>query len=344
MANLADVFDPDEFGLVHLTDAVNKIPAQPTTIAQLGIFEGEPTSQTKVAVEEFRGRLFLVPTTKRMGPGVQSPPEKRAIVALNVPHIQVDDSLGADDVLNVRRLGGTDTEAVGSVVERKLALMRRSVDVTNEYLRWGALNGLVTYPTNSVDANVNLYTVFEDNSEQNVEFTLDTATTDVVESIIPEVFDKIETALGGTPFTGVYALVGRSFFRKLIAHDRVRDLYEQQSARLMEAFMGQVDMPRMNRRRVALGGMVFEEYHGVVSGTTFPTTTQGRAFPIGAGIFKSFWAPADLPEVVGTLGEPLYARQYSSPDGKMVNLEVQSNPLHICTRPQACIKLYEHTA
>jgi hypothetical protein len=337
MATLADVFAPDAFSLVSMTNAISKIPASPTTIGDLGVFEDVPVAQTVVAVEENQGILNLIPTTSRGGGGSKTKAEKRVITPMRVPHIQADDTVSADDVLNVRAFGSDNEQAVADVVAQKLSVMRRNIDVTTEYLRLGAVHGVVTYPTGSVDANVDLFNTFG-TSEQTVDFDTADADTNIVEEKCAAVRDAVESALGGTPYTGIYALCGRTFFRTLISHPQVKDLYLQQQA-LLGAQQGVVDFARPNRQRVSFGGIVFEEYYGVVSGVTFINASQARFMPVGVpGLFQSIYAPADLPETVGTLGQYMYARQYMAVDGKMIHLEAQSNGLHICTRPRCLVK------
>ena len=51
------------------------------------------------------------------------------------------------------------------------------------------------------------------------------------------------------------------------------------------------------------------------------------------GLFEIYHAPADTFETVNTLGQPLYARMIPDRD-EWVRLEIESNPLPICTRPQ----------
>ena len=52
-------------------------------------------------------------------------------------------------------------------------------------------------------------------------------------------------------------------------------------------------------------------------------------------LFEISEAPAETVETVNTLGQPLYARMIPDRDrDEWVRLEVESNPLLICTRPQ----------
>lgn len=331
---VADVFSGDGFTLATLTKNVTKIPPSPTTIGDLGIFREVPVSGTKVEIEEVEGLLALVPTTKRGGPGIPSQDPKRKARILKVPHIQMDDAVKADDALNVRQFGSNEPmSGVGDIIGRKLATMRASLEVTDEYLRIGALLGVVTYPTNSDDAALNLFTEFE-TSQQTQACALTTDATRVLEEIIPAIRDKVEAGLGGTPYTGLYALCGRNFFRALIGHPLVRAAYAQFQTQWA---LSQVTMARPNRMRFPFGGIVWEEYYGSVSGATFLHADYATIFPIGADIFITAIAPADLPDAVGTLGLPYYARQYPSVDGKSYNLEVQRNALNLCVRPRALV-------
>ena len=59
-------------------------------------------------------------------------------------------------------------------------------------------------------------------------------------------------------------------------------------------------------------------------------------YPEGVdGLFEIYYAPADTFETVNTLGMPLYARAIPDRErDEWVRLEIESNPLPICTRPQ----------
>lgn len=56
-------------------------------------------------------------------------------------------------------------------------------------------------------------------------------------------------------------------------------------------------------------------------------------------LYISAFAPADYMETVNTQGIPYYSKLETLPFGKGVAGEAQSNPLHLCTRPRAQIRL-----
>ena len=50
-------------------------------------------------------------------------------------------------------------------------------------------------------------------------------------------------------------------------------------------------------------------------------------------LFIERYAPADYEETVNTMGLPRYAKQFAVEGGKSRKLEVQTNPIAICTQP-----------
>jgi uncharacterized LabA/DUF88 family protein len=85
---------------------------------------------------------------------------------------------------------------------------------------------------------------------------------------------------------------------------------------------------------VSFGGITFRRYRG---GAGFGVATDKAVFYPEAvdGLFEIYHAPADTFETVNTLGQPLYARMIPDRDrDEWVQLEIELNPLPICTRPQ----------
>lgn len=69
---------------------------------------------------------------------------------------------------------------------------------------------------------------------------------------------------------------------------------------------------------------------------------EAYAVPQGVtDLFISRFAPANYWETVNTIGVPYYAKIEPLEMNKGVNIEAQSNPLNLCTRPAAVIKLTE---
>ncbi len=95
----------------------------------------------------------------------------------------------------------------------------------------------------------------------------------------------------------------------------------------------------------SFGGCNFERYRGGVGDTPFVPATRAYAIPMGADeLFISRFAPANYADTVNTLGLPMYSSSEPMRHNKGVELEGQSNPIHLCTRPQAVIELREHNS
>jgi hypothetical protein len=100
------------------------------------------------------------------------------------------------------------------------------------------------------------------------------------------------------------------------------------------------------RRGFRFGSILFEEYFGTVTlanGTSVRLIPprEGVAFPLGTlDTFRTYFAPANLMEAVGTYGQELYAHQLARPNGTGVDIYTQSNPLPIVKRPALTVRLF----
>ena len=56
--------------------------------------------------------------------------------------------------------------------------------------------------------------------------------------------------------------------------------------------------------------------------------------------FRTFFAPANLMDAVGTYGQELYAYQIARENGTGIDVYSQSNPLPIVKRPALVVRLF----
>jgi Phage major capsid protein E len=329
---MLDIFKNDAFSVVSLTDAINKVKFVPGQLGASGIFTPTPVSTLSIAVEQKDGVLILVPPTPRGGPGTTVDKSKRSLLDIRLPHFEINDTIMADEVQGVRAFGSeTQLETVVEKVNGRLGEHSQSFAATEEYMRIGAIKGVVTYADGST---LDLFDTFKVVQEAEVDFDLDNAnpTDGVLRKKCDGVIRKIANSLGGTPYSGVRAEVGDNFWDDLIAHKEVRATYlnQQEASQLRQGTAYQ---------EFNFGGIVWRNYRGAVDDTAFVDTDKAHIYPIGVpGLFRTYWGPADYIETVNTLGKRLYAKQYDMPNGKGVHLDVQTNQLNICTRPKALIK------
>lgn len=330
---MLDIFKTDAFGVIALTDAINKVPFAPGQASSAVEWAEQGVATTSIALEEISGSLALVNPTPRGGPGTTVDKEKRTLRTLTIPHYQIDDGIYADEVQGVREFGQEQSvRTVQSFLDQRMAQHAAwRMDPTIEYQRLGALKGIILNGDGST--LYNLYTEFGVAAPAEVDFNLDAATdTGAVRKTCAGVVRTIAESLGGLTFAGVRGLVSPEFFDALISNIEVRSTYLQQAE--ASQLRGGYAYGSLN-----FGGIVFEEYRGSVGGSALITANKAHFFPVGVpGLYRTIYAPADYIETVNTIGLPRYAKQFPMPNDKGVRLEMQSNALSYCTRPGVLVK------
>lgn len=327
-------FDSDIFTLKSLTAAINEVEYAPRRLGEMGIFDEEGISVTTVVIEKEGRQLGLVPAKERGGPGQVVGADKRTGVTFTAVHLPTVAAIMADEVQNVREFSTEDQlQAIQAVVNKRLAKMAQRLEVTNEYHRIGAVKGQIL-DADGETVLVDLYGAFGI-QQQTVNMLLDTDSTNVQTKCL-DALEKIEVGLGDMAFSGVTVLCGSSFWRKLISHKAVKEAYMYQQSERLRAD---------GREAFSFGGCNFERYRGSVGNQPFVPTNRAYAIPMGADeLFISRFAPGNYADTVNTIGLPMYSSSDPMRHNKGVELEAQSNPIHLCTRPQAVIELREHNS
>lgn len=327
---MLDIFRNNAFSVLALTDRINKVPFVPGRAGQVINWNESGIRSLYVAIEEQDGELKIINPSPRGAPGDTIKKPGRTMRVLRVPHYQIDDAINADEVQGVRAFGTEDElqTVQGIVDQRNTEHVQLRLDPTLEYQRVGAIKGIILNGDGTT--LYNLYTEFGVSAPAVVDFDLDNATplSGIVRTKSTQVQRVIADALGGIPFSGMYAFCGDAFYDQLIANKETRETYLNQSeARTLREAAGAFST-------FNYGGITWENYRGSVGGTPFIPTDDAYIFPVGVpGLFKTVYAPADYMETVNTLGLPRYAKQFPMPNDKGVNSEVQTNALSYCTRP-----------
>lgn len=334
---MLDIFRSDAFGVVPLTEAINKTKYVPGRLGKMGLFAAGSVSATTIAIEEKGGILSLVGPTPRGGPGQTIEKDSREMRSLPVPHFQIDDAIMAEEVQGVRAFGSeTATETVMGKVAERMAIHTQSLEATEEYSRVGAVKGIVTYASGSP---LNLFTLFGVSQETEIDFDLDNASP--AEGALRKKCSGLVRTMSGNldnvSFTGIHAICGDNFFDDLLSHPEVRETYKgwNEAQILRDSYLG----PNRDVYGVfQFGGVVWENYRGGVGATGFVHTDKCHLFPVGVpGLFREIYAPADYIETVNTMGLRRYMKQVPMRNDKGVELETQTNVAHYCTRPKALL-------
>lgn len=328
--NVWDAFSGSAFTLQTLTAAVNERPYKPGYLGGLNLVQSEGISTTSLSIERIKGVLKLVSTTPRGGPGIQHMPGKRTMKQLAVAHLQVDDFIGADEVQGVREFGSDNQlRTLQNTVNGRIGEISDNMDMTHENWLMGMIKGQVLDADGSVLWD--LYDEFDVSPHTAVDFTLGTATTDI-HALCNGIHRKVMGEMGASPYETIIAVCGDNYFDKLWFHQEVKGTNNSN-----------VDMVRWSHlagpyTSIRYGKILFVNYRGAENGPNV-ATNEARFFPVGApGLYLERFGPADYNETVNTKGLPKYAKVRVAENGKGVHVEVQTNPIVLCTRPRVLIR------
>ncbi len=327
-----DIFNSDAFGTVSLTNAINVAPEGQRTSNYIDtLFESEGVSNTTVFIEREHDGLILVPDAARGAPGHVIGGSQRDVIPFKARHLPARATILADEVQGVRAFGSeTELETVMGLVGKRLLKMRSSLEQTIRHQRYGAISGKI-FDADGQTVLVDLFAQFG-MQQQSHAMALGADATKVLNKII-EAKRKAEDAIADSGIiSGYVALCGSGFMDALTAHKSTTEAWD----RFNDGQFMRSDM----RQGFVFGGVEFIEDNSQLGGVRFIGTDEAYLIPRGvAELLVTKFAPANYVDTVNTLGLPFYASQEPLPHNKGIDLEAQSNPISLCTRPRAIIKL-----
>jgi hypothetical protein len=339
-----EILSSDAFSTARLSSVINDITFVPGRIGELGLFTPDFVDTTSIVIEKKADLLVIIPKSERGQWGTLVGPEpRRQLHPFKIPHFEINDSVLAESIQNVRTFGSeTALETIATKVASRLAIHVNSMAATEEHARMGAIKGVVRYADGS---SLDLFSEFMVAPEPTTDFELRQATTDgELRAKCAAISRRVTALLGGVAFTGLHAFCGDDFFDALLGHPEVRENYKgtSQAAILREGYVGP---NRSSYGIFEFGGIVFENYRGGnIKGAkdgavkTFIGADDCHIFPLGVpNLFTSTYAPADYLDTVNTKARRLYAKNYADRAGKNRCIDVQMNALQLCTRPKVLL-------
>lgn len=333
--SMINPFAGSGFSMAALTLAINKLPNKYTLLGDMGLFDEQGVTQRSVIIEQRNNVLNLLPTKPLGSLGTAGNIGKREVRSFVIPHIPHDDVVLPGEVQGVRAFGSeSDTDTMANLIAGKLQTMKDKHAITKEWLRAGALNGIV-YDADGTSVLYNYFTEFGITQHtQNLQLSV--STTEVVPLALA-VKRWIETHLLGDTMTEVMALCSPEFYDAFTTQATVKDAYKY--------FQQQQNLSGDFRAGFRHGGVIWKEYIGQatdVAGNVrkFIAANEAVAFPLGTSqTFLLRNAPADFNEAANTVGLPIYAKQEERDMQRGWDLHTQSNPLPICTRPEVLVRI-----
>ena len=333
----------------QLTDLTNEIQIIPNTwglVNQMGIFSEVGVSQNTVNIDEVNNTLSLIGDSRRgTRNNTVGANESVKTYAFAIPHFAIQDRIEPKDIQGRRRAGSTaEADTLALARARKLERMQKQSMITKEYLAVQSIKGNLVTPNGNVVANY--YTSFG-KTQKEVDFVLGTAATkvgDKIEEVIGYIQDNI---LSGDIVNDIVVMCSPEFFQKLVSHAKVESAYQFYMNTNQVAGV-QVLRDRLGSglyRTFAHQGLTFIEYRGSYmkpDGTTEALIGANDAYAVPMDVsemFEVYNGPADHLDFVNTIGESIYAWEYTDPRGFGHDIFVEFNSLHLNRRPQAVVKV-----
>lgn len=333
-----DIFNNSAFSMTSLTGAVDKVGYKPQTLGALGIFEPMPVRTRTVFVDRREGKLTLIPTSPVGAPPKELQVDPRNAVPLKTTRLTEGFTLYAEEIQGIRAFGSESEFAqVQAEYLRRMSMVRDDMELTHEYHRLGALQGLLL-DADGTTVIYNYFTEFGVTEAPAIDFDLDNASpaAGAVRLKATSVIRSMARSAGGafTPATTVHALVGDAFYDALITHPEVEKTYLNWAAaadlRTDKSFQS-----------FTYGGITWHNYRGTDDNSTVAIDPdEAKFFPVGArDVFKKAMAPAEFGPYVNTLGQDTYAMNIPDRDRQAwTRGELYSYPLYFVQRPDVLRK------
>lgn len=320
----------NNFQVADYTEELLVVPNQWGLINSLGLFGEEPVETYTVQFEEVTKDGALIVDKVRGERASAGKDGTRKIRSWPVPHFPYDDFILPADVKGKRAYGSaTAEETLAAVRTRKLERVAQNHAWTLEYARAKVLTTGDVYAPNGTVA-LNFYTEFGI-SRKEVDFVLGTGTTDVLakqEELQAHILDNAT----GTVVTGIIALASPEFFGKLIAHANVKAAYTYYAS-TQEPNRTRVGGDTAMHREFVHGGVRYIEMRDTYAGKRLIPAGECIFVPQGTDALQTYFAPANKFDMLGTLGEKMYAFEYPSQRGDKIEIESEANFLNTIRRP-----------
>lgn len=337
-----NVFDGDPFDSLTMTGYVNEhIPFVPGFLSGMGLFSSSGIYTTQVLLQDWYGRLSLIPTSARgSAPSSPAPGGKAVERRIGTVRLAREAVITADEASGVRVLGSmTEMQTAERLVYNKIEGpigLKAQLGYTLEHFYLGAINGSI------LDADgEEIWNYFQTyNVAQPAEVAVDfeglTTDTSKLADQARVLRRRQQRELGGLSMAAArpVALCGDNFFDKMWGNKETVEARKHQAQGRENALSILGDSEAYDA--LSYGKVLWVNYQGDDGGPVSIPTDEARMFVHGVpGLFHTFYGPGDTEELVNTEGLPSYMiqrreRQTSS----MRVFEVQSNPVPICLRPK----------
>jgi len=330
----------DPYHLIALTDAISQRPYIPDQLEQWLPWNSQGEISDILMIEFMKdGTLSLIAEAARGTLGEQIAREIRSEILIKCPYYPQFETLLAGTVRNVRAFGSEDTtEGYSIKLNELLDRMKRKNALMREFIRAGALQGIIYKKDGNVSQNLwNLFDV----QQNTASIDLSNATTDIVGALI-DAKESVEDELGDMQglATSYKLICGKNIFKRITRHAKIQKDYGLWSA--TAGFGNQGSILRDDMRSgfpIASDIDVVSYSKGKVGSTAFIDPDTALLCPVISGLYQTRYAPGDGKQVVNTIGLPEYASMKELDFDKGDQIHTEMSTVSFLERPRAVVKI-----
>lgn len=329
---LSNLFGLPTFQAVELTATIQRIEYMPTMLEAYGpsLFIESRSASPFIAMAQMDDMFSLIPTSPRGAPPVELEKRPGDIRMFRTHRLAKGSTLYFDSLTATMPEWQLLTAVMAEFADRA-AKIRRDIAWTQEYMRFGAIQGRV------VDADGSILDDFWQTWGVGmpgwIELPLNDPTANLsdLRSAIRDLIRTAErTSKGGwiPGRTVFHAFCGADFYDKLVTHPALAQtyLYHAGAAELRNQIMDQFQF----------GGVLWIDFHGDDAGVLAIPPNEAHLFPVGGNeVFRTVYGPAEFEPWINQPGQDIYAITIPDRDrNAWIRWEGYTYPLHICVRPE----------
>lgn len=316
------------------------VPNAWTLLGDVGLFQDEALAMNTATFEVTQQTLGLLKDYKRGTKPQTSKDDVSKILTYAIPHFPIQDELLASDLVGKRMIGSPDQlDNKANALAKKIARIRKSMDITKEVARFKTLTtGQAYAPNGTVVAD---YFTDMGVTQTSVDFALNSGTTDVIAKVEAVIANMQDYAQTGDVINGVVGYCSPEFFAALIAHAKVQTAYTYYTATAGQEILRNRagGMQSGLYRSFEYGGIKFIEVRTVLAGERLIPAKEAVFVPTGTSdSFVAYMAPAGRFDYLGSIAEAGYLWTFDSPKGTHVDIEGEFNYLPVLRRPKLVVK------
>lgn len=345
MDQVLDIFRNDAFSTANLRRVVSNVDYVPQFLRNSGMFKPVGIDTEYVIVLWDDQKVRIIPTTERGAPDIMQNRDKGKMILLKTPRISKIDSVRASELMGVANTALPQNVRIrnaAELVNERTARLKSDKEMTLEYHAMGAVAGGKILDADGVTVVADFYTEFGIAPPALVDVDFPNISEDNFMMFFQDTFLRPTMRVlkdRKTPTTQLGALVGDTFWNKLMTHPGFREIYKlEMQARAISRATNPLVQPNA-WMEVDFGGIRWINYMGTDDGTTIAVpTNEVRFFPLNVqDMWEVYYAPGETFSQVGQKGQPEYLMIRPDPraDPEFIDITVRTYALHACLFPQA---------